>query len=310
MKILSVKIILYPLLASIFWGMSFVWTSIVFDDYSPITTIFIRLVISSTFLLLYLKSRGRKIKIHTKDWGLFFIISLFNPFLYFLFENFGLLHTTPTVSSVIIALIPVLTPVFAWLMIREKVSILNILGICISFTGILIMLLRKDLQFDSSLLGIALLFGAVISALIYAVLVKKVVKKYSPVEIVTYQNLIGMILFLPLFFIFDFNSFIQVIPDFRLIGSLFALSIFSSSLAFIFFTYSIREIGLTRTNIYSNLIPVVTAIASFFILHEQFVFQKIIGIIVVIIGIFISQIKKPVFLYNLFNIKKTEIENR
>jgi drug/metabolite transporter (DMT)-like permease len=52
-----------------------------------------------------------------------------------------------------------------------------------------------------------------------------------------------------------------------------------------------RQIGAVRTQLFSNAIPIVTAIAAYFLLNEVFTSQKIIGICVVILGLFISQIK-------------------
>jgi drug/metabolite transporter (DMT)-like permease len=100
---------IYPIviLSMIFWGMSFVWTSIVFKYYHPITTIFLRLVISSILLTVFIFITGKFEKLKKEDRGLLLISALFNPFLYFLGENFGLMNSSPTISSVIIATIPV-----------------------------------------------------------------------------------------------------------------------------------------------------------------------------------------------------------
>ena len=69
------------------------------------------------------------------------------------------------------------------------------------------------------------------------------------------------------------------------------LAIFGSSLASIFFTYCIRNIGATRTEIFTNLIPVFTAIFAWYMLGEELGPKKIIGIAVVLTGLFLSQMK-------------------
>jgi drug/metabolite transporter (DMT)-like permease len=68
------------------------------------------------------------------------------------------------------------------------------------------------------------------------------------------------------------------------------LAVLASSLSFVFYTRSIQELGISKANIFSNLIPVFTAIFSFFLLSEQFTVQKTIGIILVIGGVYISEI--------------------
>jgi len=285
---------IYPIiiLSMIFWGMSFVWSSIVFKYYNPITTIFLRLIISTVLLSLFIYLTGKFEKLKKEDRGLFLLSSLFNPFLYFIGENFGLKNSSPTISAVIIATIPVFTPLVAYLALKERLSWLNIAGIFISFFGIGVMLVNPDLSLNASPIGIMFLLWAVVSAVIYSVFLKKLTVKYSSITIITYQNALGVLYFLPLFLIFDYQHFITVTPNRELISSLLQLSIFASSLAFIFFTMTVKELGVSRTNVFSNLIPVFTAIFSAIFISEIFTGTKIAGMAVVIIGVMISQLKK------------------
>jgi drug/metabolite transporter (DMT)-like permease len=186
-------------------------------------------------------------------------------------------------------MIPVFSPLVAWLTFREKLTWLNFVGLLVSFTGIIIMILRKDLSLDASLKGILLLFFAVAAALAYTVVVRKLSNSYNPVTIVVFQNSLGALFFLPWFLLVDFQDFIQVSPDFRLINSIVLLALFASTLAFILFTAVIKAVGVSRANIYSNLIPVFTAVFSFFILNESFTFAKILGMLIVISGVILAQ---------------------
>lgn len=283
-------IYILAILSMLFWGMSFVWTSIVFRYYNPITTIFLRLVISSLILFLVLIIFKKLEKIRRQDIGLFLISSLFNPFLYFLGENFGLKYTSPTISAVIIATIPVFTPVVAWFTLRERLLPVNIAGILISFAGIMIMLVNPDLSLNADPLGVVLLFFAVLAAIGYSVLLKKLSERYSALAIITYQNMLGVLYFLPIFLIFDLDHFLQVQPDFTLVSSLIQLSVFASSLAYIFYTIVVRNIGISKTNVFTNTIPVFTAIFSYIFIAEMMGINKIAGIIVVISGVFLTQL--------------------
>lgn len=288
----SIKVYISAFLAMLFWGLSFIWTSIVLEYYTPIPTIFLRLVISASFLLLVLRLWGRLQKIKREHFWLFLLSATFNPFLYFIGENYGLLHTSPSVTAIIIATIPLFTPLAARYMVRERLSWYNFLGIVISFAGIMLMLLKPDLTFIVSPKGILFLALAVFSAVIYSVLLKKLTVHYNAASIIAWQNLLGVFLFLPLLTGWESMAFIDVVPDTRCIISLVSLAIFASSLAFILFTYTIGKIGVSRANVYSNLIPVVTAIASYFLLGEEFPAGKIAGIIIVLSGVMITQIKK------------------
>ncbi|MCX6281226.1 MAG: DMT family transporter [Bacteroidetes bacterium] len=293
MKINKIPVHFYALAAMLFWGMSFVWTSGLLDFFQPVTIIFIRLLISSAFLFLLMIVSGRFERIRREDLWLLLGSAVFNPFLYFLGENFGVKFTSATVSSVIIATIPVFSPIIAWLTFHEKISRLNIFGIFVSFSGVAIMLASRDLSFSGEGKGVLALFGAVMSALVFSVFLKKLTQKYSPVTLVAWQNIIGALLFLPLFLIFERNGIKGVRFNYNIISSFLFLSVFASSLAFVFFAKTVKEIGISKANIYSNLIPVFTAFFSFFLISEPFTAQKIAGMILVIGGVYLSERNKP-----------------
>lgn len=287
----SPAIYVVVVLSMLFWGLSFVWTTIVFKYYDPITTIFLRLVLSSVILYIYIKVFRLSEKIERSDYKLFFLSALLNPFFYFIGENFGLKLTTPTISAVVIATIPIFTPVAARLIIRERLTVLNYAGIAISFTGIILLLVRPDMTIDADPAGIFFLLFAVLSAVIYSILIRKLVNKYRAITIITYQNILGIFLFLPVFLVMGVENFLRVKPTFELVSSLLALAIFASSLAFIFFTMAIRTLGVSKANVFSNLIPVFTGIFSFILVSESFNAQKIAGMMVIMAGILVSQIK-------------------
>jgi len=300
LKIKPLYTYILVILSMLFWGLSFVWSKIVLKYYDPITTVLLRLIISSALLFVGLKIFRRLQRINMRDLKLFLISALFNPFLYFLGENYGLKNSTATVTSVIIATIPVFTPLVAYFTLKERLSKFNILGLFVSFFGVLFMLINRDFSFNVSPAGIAWLSLAVLTAIFYAVLLKKLAAKYNPFFIIAFQNLIGAVYFLPLFFIFDFRKFIHVVPNAELLSSLLLLSVFASSLAFVFYTISAREIGISKTNLFTNLIPVFTAIFSFFILKETFELHKIAGMIVVIAGVLMSQVKSKINMVNIY----------
>jgi len=307
LKLKPVYTYILVVLSMLFWGMSFVWSKIVLNYYDPITTVLLRLIISSAIMFLGLWLFRHLQKIKREDYKLFLLSALFNPFLYFLGENYGLKNSSPTVTAVIIATIPVFTPIVAYFILKERLTKLNIFGLVISFFGVLFMLVNRDYSLGASPEGIVWLSMAVFSAVIYSIFLKKLASKYDAFMIIATQNLIGAIFFLPLFFVFDYQNFIQVVPTFELISSLLLLAIFASSLAFVFFAISAREIGISKTNLFTNLIPVFTAIFSYFILDEIFGMRKIAGMAIVILGVLLTQLNrdsKVVNIYRFFLIKR------
>jgi len=285
----SFKIYLFAVLSMLFWGLSFVWFKIVVKWYDPLTIIFLRLIISGALLLGFIVFTRSWQTIKREHLKYFFLLSFTQPFCYFLGESFGLTMVSSTVASVIIATIPLFSPFAAYFIVREKVTTHIVIGIVFSFIGILFMLLNPDFSLNAAPKGVLLLFIAVSAAVAYSVVIRKISHEYRPVTVITFQNLIGALYFLPLFLIFDFKHFITVKPTRELIFAMLQLSVFASTLAYVFYIIAIKGLGMIKANIFTNLIPVFTGIFSFFILNEKFTALKIIGMILVMFGVLFSQ---------------------
>ncbi len=278
--------------AMLFWGLSFIWSKIVFETYSPITTIFFRLLISVVALFLFIIVTGQKETIKRKDFSYLFLSALFNPFIYFIGENFGLQNVSASLAAVIISTIPVLTPFIVVFFYTERISRLNIIGLVLSFIGVMIIIFSDSGKLEGNFTGIAFLFMAVISAIFYTIFVKKLSSSYKPITIIAWQNLLGAILFLPIFLFFDLKEVIEITPSSKTLLSLIMLGLFASSAAFIFYTYAIKNLGIIKTNLYTNLIPVFAIIFSFILLGETVTLLKSAGLIVVLLGIILSESNK------------------
>ncbi len=276
----------------IFWSFSFVWFKIANEDYDPIAIVFIRLCIAIVFLSAFLWITGRFIRVKKGDRKYFFLLALFEPFLYFLGESFGLTYVSSTVGSVIISTIPVFAVIFAWIIYRERLKLINYLGVIVSFAGVLIFITNSTGSIDMNPKGLALMFLAVISAVGYNMVLHKLTHQYDPVTIVNMQNIIGAILFLTLFLIFDLREVMATGIVAGSFGSIVLLAIFASCGAFVLFAYSVKYLGVARANIFSNLIPVFTAIFAWFVVSERLTVRNGIGMAVVIAGLFLSQAGK------------------
>ena len=298
-----IGIYVLAILAMLFWGSSFIWYKIIYLYYKPFSVVILRLLISGSFLIIVSILFNKREKIQRIDLKYFFLLAFFEPFAYFLCESLGMQYVSATMGAIIISFIPLLTPVFSLIFLKEKITYFGIFGIIISFVGVLLVVVKNN-DSTSSFQGIILMFLAVLSAIFYGILLKKISAKYSSITIIKTLNIIALIYFLPLFFILEWNHFITVIPNFQAIMTLLKLSLFASGLAFIFITIVVRNIGLNNTNIFANLIPVFTAFIAYLVLKEEFSLRKIIGIIIVISGLFLSQI--PFFMKKSRRKNKTE----
>jgi len=273
----------------IFWSFSFIWFKVANKTFHPITIVFIRLLFSVILMTSFLIVTRSYMKIKKTDRKLFLTLALFEPFFYFLGESFGLTYVSATVCSVLISTIPVFATLNAWLIFKERLKVINYAGIVISFIGVIIFVLNSDGSISFNIKGLGLLTLAVLSAVGYSLTLSRLVGTYTPVYIVNVQNLIGAILFLPLFLIFDFKHFISTPFTFNMFKPIIELSIFASCGAFILFAYSVRNMGITRANVFSNIIPVFTALFSFILIGEKLTFQNVLGMAIVIAGLFMSQ---------------------
>jgi len=278
------------ILAFVFWGCTFVAFKYAILSFRPITVVFFRLLVSIFFLFGFALAFKRLNRIKKKDQKWFFLLALVEPFFYFLGESFGLTLVTATVGAVIISTIPLIVPFAAYYLFREKLTPMNYLGLGISFAGVLLVVLTKSGGLAADWKGILLMFVAVLSAVSYTMVVKILAEDYTPITITAYQSFYGLLMFVPLFLIFE-------VPHLDIIqwttNSLLAvgfLGVFGSGICFILITIGIRELGAARANIFGNLIPVVTAIVSYFVLKEAMPLLKILGIVIVILGLLLSQI--------------------
>ncbi len=273
------------------WGLTFVFFKIAFESFKPISIVMMRLVVSVAFIYLAAKLLNKLQKVKREDYKYLLLMAFFEPFLYFLGESFGLVYVSSTLASVMIATIPLIVPIGAFLIFSERLTRLNIFGLLVSTLGVIAVVLAVDAEWAATLKGILLMFLAVLAASAYTLLAKKLSSSYNGFTITIWQNIFGIFMFLPIFLIYDFKDLLNANPTTNSIYAVLYLAIFGSSVTFIIFTRAVRELGAAKANIFANLIPVFTAIASFFLLKEEMPLLKILGIGIVLIGLILSQLK-------------------
>jgi len=283
------------ILAMFFWSCAFIWVSQAYAiGFRPITVVFFRLIVASVVLTIITKFMGIKDTIKKEDYKLIFFLAFAEPFCYFLGESFGMLFVSPTLASILVSTIPLVTPIFAWMFLKEKVGLFEIVGLIVSFLGVVI-LVMEDLNLEAKLIGVFLMLIAVFGGTAYGILLKLLADKYPALTITKYQTYIGVILFMPLFFIFEFNQFLGLFSQstlryfFPLFKYILLLGALPSSFSFTFLAVAVRRLGVVKTNIFSNLIPVFTGLMAYLILKEPFSLSKMLAMGIVVVGLFVSQ---------------------
>lgn len=278
--------------AMLFWSFSFIWYKQAFLYYDPVTLVVFRLAMAVP-LLFGLSLAFRKLqRIKRRHLKIFLMLAFFEPFLYFIGECYGVNLISPTLASLIIALIPLIAPIPAWYIFREKFTLTNFAGLIISVMGVFMVIMGEGGNSGASFGGILLMLVAVLSAVCHSVFVRKLTDNYNTFTIVTYQSTLGLAYFIPLFYFIGFEEFIHMKHSYEMIYPVLKLAVFASSFAFLLFVYSIQKLGIASTNVFVNLIPVFTAILSYIILDEEFNSMKIAGIVIVIAGLVFSQLNQ------------------
>lgn len=279
-------------LAMIFWSFSFIWTKIAIESFQPVTLVTLRLVIAVLLLYTYAKATKKFQYVKRADLKWFVLLAFFEPYMYYMGETYSLTMLHPTLVAVIVSTIPLFAPVFAFFFLKEKISSVNILGIVVSLLGVLMVIYEPQSGMEAGLWGVVLVFVAVFSAVFYAVTLRKISSHYKTVNIILYQSIIGLFFFVPTFFITDYATITNINITYKSLEALLMLAIFASVLAFVLFAGVVRKVGIAKTNVFVNLIPVFTAVFSWLLLGQQLLFNQWVGIAVVVSGLFVSQLSR------------------
>jgi len=190
------------------------------------------------------------------------------------------------------------TPLFAYIILiflkHEHFSIKKLIPILLTIVGIFFVFydaITKTKFADSDvLLGDIYLFFAVLSWALYITLSKDMVDKYGALKTTTVSFTIGILMFIPIF-IYDYKNFtLDNLSLYGILGFLH-LSFFVAFAGYFVFTYSSKYIKVTELTTTTNVSPIVTIIFSWILLKEELSYFFIIGALITILGVFLSQVK-------------------
>lgn len=280
---------------------------------SPMALILTRFTIAVLLMLAVgLIFRGHSMlglqRLEKQDVWLFLLGGFFQPFLYFILETYSYdCFSTPTLAEAFLSTNPLMAPIFAWLFLRERVTVFNILGILVSTAGMLMLVLAGagDMELGNAW-GIPLALVTVATAVAFSIILKKIPAHYNSLTVVFWGQLTGLVMFYllsgvtalagsagaesSLIDIFRVTFAESILPE--SIRGVAYLAVLSSVAAFILFCFSVRYLGVTRANIFNNIRPVFTALLMLLIFGEQLPVLKWIGVLIVILGLFLCQ-KQP-----------------
>ncbi|MDR1116585.1 MAG: DMT family transporter [Tannerella sp.] len=283
---------LAALVTVIIWGITMVSTKILLrEGLSPEEIMMIRFAMAYIFLWI-LYPRSHRIK-SWLDELIFAGIGITSGSLYFFLENTALVYTPATNVSLFCALIPLTTAIFTHFVFREKSLTKRFrTGSVISLAGTVLIILNGKFSFKVNPLGDFLALMAIISWSVYGVLVKCLTGNYNSLFVTRKIFFYGILTMLPCFMLvapFDVPAKVLVKPV--VLGNLCFLGLIASSLCYLMWMLSLRNLGVVKTNNYIYFSPLVTIITAHFVISEHITPYVICGTILILSGLWIATAK-------------------
>lgn len=281
---------LKAILAMMCWSVTFVWIKVALVTYRPYEITFLRLVLAVLLLFIVMWLGKMSEKVSKKDYLRLMLVAFCEPFMYFIGEANGMQYVSSTLGSLVISTIPIFAALGAWLILRERISFMLLLGLLVSCLGVGVMSLGSgDLSANTK--GIMFLMIAVFAGVFYSITVRNLTHRYSALTIVFWQSLFGMLYFLPLFLYYDGSHFLAVKHSTEGLLTIAGMSLFASVGAFMLYTGVIRELGVVKSNVFTNLIPVFTVVLAYLILGDTLSPLAALGLALALTGLVLSQYK-------------------
>jgi drug/metabolite transporter (DMT)-like permease len=282
--------------SEILFGFSYYITKVSTSAISPITLISWRFLVAFFVLILLRLTRRIKINIKNKPKKQLLTMLIFNPLLYYMGETFGIRYTTSSESGCIIASIPVVALIASSILLKEKPSKNQLLGIITTILGVFTIVLSLGLSLSFSPLGYIMLMLAVISYSLFCVYSQKS-HQYTSIEKTYLMIGFGSVFFtvwaiissvkehrLSQYFNLPFN-------DVALFFGILYLGIFSTVATYFLVNISINKIGTNRTASFVGISTLIGVISGIVLLNESFTIFQLIGSILILAGVYIANYK-------------------
>lgn len=271
----------YAMITIFCWSLAYVFTRLMLKYFSALSLGFLRYVVASVVLIIF--SIIMRIKPpQKKDW-LWFVLSGLSGFsLYIMIFNVGTSFVSAATSSVVIAIVPVLTAILASILFREKLRRNQWISIVIEFVGIVILTLSDGVFVVN--VGILWLLLAAMLLSLYNILQRRLTRTYPAFQSTTYSIIIGTLL-LTVFAPMSIKE-VSNAPITPLIFILI-LGVFSSAVAYVCWSKAFEKAEKTSSvSNYMFFTPLLTSILGFFIAKEIPSPSTLIGGVVILLGAF------------------------
>jgi drug/metabolite transporter (DMT)-like permease len=278
--------------ATLFWAGNFMVGKLAFiENIPPMSLVFFRWLLVWIILLPFTyKEIIRNKEIILNNLPLLFFLALTSVGLFNTFTYLALVYTQVINASLFNTAIPAMIIFLCFLLKIEKTNRFQIIGLILSVFGILSIITKLDLNILLSLnfnKGDLIMIGGVITWGLYSSFLKN--KKFT-LPLLTLVHILctfGLIFILPQF-LYELSQGLTVKFDINLGYTLIYLALFPSIGSYYCWAGAVAIIGANRAGIFLSLIPFFSTIMAIIFFNEQFKFFHLIGSILIIIGLFLS----------------------
>lgn len=273
---------IYMVIATIFFGMTYVLTKICLNYSTELHIISFRFLIAFVISLIFLQKKIFPIKIKEILYSLILSVLLF---MVFITMTIGVKYTTATNASFLISLSVIFIPFFSWIFNKEKPKKSIFIVLIIALIGIMLLTLDKNLEFhigDILCLICSLLFS------FHVLITERFVKNNNPITLGVLQ--FGGVALLSFLVQYPIEKF-TLPKNEKFWISLMILSVFCTALAYIIQTVSQKKLSSTLIGLILSLEPIFSGIFGYFILNEYLSPQQYIGAFLLLISIIYVSVK-------------------
>jgi drug/metabolite transporter (DMT)-like permease len=259
------RALLLALAVVVLWGVSFPVSRVAVREIPPLALATGRFALATA--LLRPAARRRGLALSGTDLRSAFLLGLFGVALYFAFENYGLVFTTASHASLIVATVPLGSAAVEAFRRRQLPSPLPIAGMAVAALGV-VLIVRPDGAGPKSLLGDLLVLCAMAAWVAYTFLARDLMARYPPLLVTAATMASGTAVLLPLAALELLLRPPLHVPSPSAFLALAYLGLLCSAVGYLLWNTALPVLGVSVANNLLNVIPLVSVLCGVVALHE------------------------------------------
>lgn len=275
----------------VLYGLSYLFTKQTAETASPLALLGWRFVVALAAMSLCVALGFIPVRLKGRRPGPLLRVALFCPCLYFIGETVGIRETTVTESGVFLACVPALSLLASTVILKKKPTKRQIIGILVTFLGVMMTVVAVGLSSSLSPVGYAALMLAVVAYALYSVFVD-LAADYTGAEI-TYVMLCSGAAFYGLLALGEaaaHGALSELLTLPARSGTFLAAVLYQgigcSVAAFFLSNAAIAKIGVNKTSSFIGVSTIVSILAGALALGEPLSVGQIVGAAVIVAGVY------------------------